>query len=58
MTDFVEYLVEKPIFLAPLLLIAATLLFSVLKKLVKVAAIIAIAGVLYALLIEYFGAGL
>jgi hypothetical protein len=58
MTDFVNVLLEKPIFLAPLLLIAATLVFSVLKRLVKVATIIAIAGALYALLIEYFGGGL
>jgi len=58
MTDFVEYLLENPIFLAPLLLIAAMLVFALLKRLLKMAAIVAIAGGLYVLLVEYFGGGL
>lgn len=57
MTELVEYLLERPIVLAPLLLIAAMLVFAILKRLLKAAAIIAIAGALYALLIEYFGGG-
>lgn len=58
MTEIVEYLLANPIFLVPLLLIAAALVFAVLKKLLKMAAIVAIAGVLYVLLVEYFGGGL
>jgi hypothetical protein len=58
MSEIVGYLLERPILLAPLLLVVATLLYGVLKRLVKMAAIAAIAGVLYVLLIEYFGGGL
>ena len=58
MTEIVEYLLANPIFLAPLLLIAAVLVFALLKRLLKMAAIVMIAGVLYALLVEYFGGGL
>jgi hypothetical protein len=58
MTDVVEYLLANPIFLLPLLLIAAAFVFALLKKLLKVAAIVAIAGALYVLLVEYFGGGL
>ncbi|HUF74988.1 MAG TPA: hypothetical protein VMM35_01860 [Longimicrobiales bacterium] len=58
MTDIVEYLLANPIFLAPLLLIAAMLVFAVLKRLLKMAAIVVIAGVLYVLLVEYFGGGM
>lgn len=58
MNEIVEYLLANPVFLAPLLLMAAMLLFAALKKLLKMAAIVAIAGVLYVLLVEYFGGGL
>jgi len=58
MTRIVEYLLANPIFLAPLLLVSAMLVFAILKRLLKMAAIVAIAGVLYALLVEYFGGGL
>ncbi|HUP51063.1 MAG TPA: hypothetical protein VM198_01205 [Longimicrobiales bacterium] len=58
MNDLVEYLLANPIFLAPILLIAAMLVFALLRKLLKMAAIVAIAGVLYVLLVEYFGGGL
>lgn len=58
MDDLVEYLLANPIFLAPILLIAAMLVFALLRKLLKMAAIVAIAGVLYMLLVEYFGGGL
>lgn len=58
MDDVVEYLLANPIFLAPILLVAAMLVFALLKKLLKMAAIVAIAGVLYVLLVEYFGGGL
>jgi hypothetical protein len=58
MNDLVEYLLANPIFLAPLLLIAAMLAFALLRRLLKMAAIVAIAGVIYVLLVEYFGGGL
>jgi hypothetical protein len=58
MNDLVEYLLANPIFLAPLLLIAAMLVFALLRRLLKMAAIVAIAGVIYVLLVEYFGGGL
>jgi hypothetical protein len=51
----VEYLLANPILLAPILLVAATVVFAVLKRLVKLAMILAIAGVLYVLLLEYVG---
>lgn len=55
MTGLIEYLLANPIFLIPLLLLAATMLYAVLKKLLKLAAIVVIAGVLYSVLVEYFG---
>jgi len=58
MTDIVEYLLANPLYLAPLLLVAAMIVWALLKKLLKMAAIVAIAGVLYVLLVEYFGGGL
>lgn len=54
----IEFLLANPLFLVPILLIAATMLYAALKKLLKMAAIAAIAGVLYVLMIEYFGAGI
>ncbi len=58
MTGIVEYLLANPIFLIPVLLMAAMLVYALLKKLIKMAAIVAIAGVLYVVLVEYFGGGL
>ena len=58
MTGIFDYLLANPIFLIPVLLMAAMLVFAVLKKLLKMAAIVAIAGVLYVVLVEYFGGGL
>jgi hypothetical protein len=55
MTRIVEYLLAHPIYLAPSLLLAAMLVFAILKRLLKLAAIIAIAGALYLLLVQYFG---
>jgi len=57
MTDIVEYLVANPIYLAPILLMAAMLVFAILKKLLKMAVILAIAGALYLLLLEFVGRG-
>jgi len=58
MTGIVEYLLANPIFLAPILLLAAMLVFAILKKLVKLAVILAIAAGLYLLLVRYMGGGL
>jgi len=58
MDGIVEYLLANPIYLVPILLIAAMMIYAALKKLIKVAAILAIAGALYLALVEYFGGGL
>lgn len=52
-----EYLLANPIFLAPILLMAAMVLYAILKKLLKMAVIVAIAGGLYVLLVQNFGPG-
>ena len=57
MTGIVEYLLANPLYLVPILLMAAMMVFALLKKLLKVAAIVAIAGGLYVLLMEYVGRG-
>ena len=53
----VDFLLANPIFLLPILLLAAMLIYAALKKLLKMAAIVVIAGALYVALVEYFGAG-
>ena len=58
MEEIVEYLLANPIFLIPILLLAAMMIWAILKKLLKMAAIVAIAGALYVLLMEYMGGGL
>jgi len=58
MSDVIEYLLANPIYLAPILLLVAVMVFAILKKLLKMAAIVAIAGALYLLLVQYFGGGL
>ncbi len=55
MIGMIEFLVENPIVLVPLLLIIAVFLFAVIKKLLKLLAIATIAGVLYILLVDYLG---
>ncbi len=57
MEGIVDYLLANPIFLIPILLLAATLVYAALRKLLKMAAILVIAGALYVALVEYFGAG-
>ena len=57
-SGIVDYLLANPIFLIPLLLMVAGMLYAILKKLIKMAAIVAIAGALYLALVEYFGSGL
>jgi hypothetical protein len=56
--SIVEYLLANPIFLIPILLMAAMILYALLKKLLKMAAVVAIAGALYLLLMQYFGDGI
>lgn len=57
-TELLEFLLANPIFLVPILLVVAMMVFALLKRLLKLAAVVAIAGVLYVLLVEYFGAGM
>lgn len=58
MAGIVEFLLANPLFLIPLLLLVAMMLYALLKKLLKMAAIVVIAGALYVVLVEYFGAGM
>ena len=58
MAGIVEFLLANPLFLIPVLLLAAMMVYALLKKLLKMAAIVVIAGALYVLLVEYFGAGI
>ena len=58
MTAVIEYLLANPLFLIPILLLVAMMVWAILKKLLKVAAVVVIAGVLYVLLVEYSGTGL
>lgn len=53
-----ETLMANPILLVPALLVAAMVVFAVLKRLLKAAAILAIAGGLYLLMVEYLNGGL
>ena len=57
MDGIVAFLLATPVLLIPLLLIAALMLYAILKRLLKMAVIVAIAGGLYVLLVEYFGNG-
>ena len=52
MEGIIEFLLANPLFLIPLLLLAAVMLYALLKKLLKMAAIVAIAGALYVILVE------
>ena len=58
MNGILDYLLANPIVLAPVLLVAAMVVFAILKKLLKIAAILAIAGGLYVLLVRYVEGGL
>ncbi|MEQ9397642.1 MAG: hypothetical protein RJQ04_00595 [Longimicrobiales bacterium] len=57
MDGILDYLLANPILLAPILLVAAMFVFAILKKLLKLAAILVIAGALYVLLVDYAGTG-
>jgi len=54
----VEYLMANPILLAPLLLLMSVGIYALLKKLLKVAVIVLIAGLLYLALMNYMGPGI
>ena len=58
MSGIVEYLLANPIYIAPILLMVAMVVFAVLKRLLKLALIAAITAGLYLLLVEYLGGGL
>ena len=58
MEGVVDYLMANPIFLAPLLLLVSVGIYAILKKLLKVAVIILIAGGLYLALMNYMGSGI
>ena len=53
----VQQLLSRPVYLAPILLLVAMVIYAILKKLVKMALIVAIAGALYLLLLQNFGPG-
>lgn len=55
MTGVIEFLLANPIFLIPLLLLVAMMVFALIKKLLKMAAVVVIAGALYVALVQYFG---
>ncbi len=57
MTGIVDFLLATPLLLVPILIIVAMIAFAILKRLLKVAAVLVIAGVLYVLLVNYFGTG-
>ena len=52
-----DFLMANPVFLVPLLILVAIVVYAVLKRLFKVAAILAIAAAMYFLILEYFGPG-
>jgi hypothetical protein len=53
-----QYLLHTPVLLIPILILIAALVFAILKKLLKVAFILLIAGGLYMLLMRYLGGGM
>ncbi len=57
-TGIIQYLLANPLFLLPILFMVAMIVYAIIKKLIKMAAIVAIVGALYVVLVEYFGAGL
>ena len=58
MEGVIEYLLANPLFLIPILPLVAMMAYALLKKLLKMAAIVVIAGAMYVALVEYFGTGL
>jgi len=56
-TGIVEFLLATPLLLVPILILVAMIAYAMLKRLLKIAAVLAIAGVLYVFLVNYFGTG-
>jgi hypothetical protein len=56
-TGIFDFLLATPLLLVPILIILAMIAFAILKRLLKIAAVLAIAGVLYVLLVNHFGTG-
>lgn len=56
-TGVIQHLLANPVLLVPILLVAAMMVYALLKKLLKIAAILAIAGVLYVVLMRYVDGG-
>lgn len=50
-----EFLLSNPVYLVPVLAVAAMLMYSLLKKLIKLAAVVAIAGGMYVMMLRYLG---
>ncbi len=58
LNSILEFLLANPLFLIPILVLLAMGVYAILKRLLKLAAIIAIAGAMYVVLMEYLGSGL
>lgn len=58
MEGVLQFLLATPLLLVPLLLVAALVVFALLKRLLKLAAVLAIAGALYVFLADYMAGGL
>lgn len=58
MEGILQFLLASPLLLIPLLIVAAMMVFALLKRLLKLAAVLAIAGALYVFLAEYVAGGL
>tara|TARA_Y100000996_G_scaffold399196_1_gene367991 strand:+ start:369 stop:551 length:183 start_codon:yes stop_codon:yes gene_type:complete len=57
MQNVMQFLAANPIYLVPILIVAAMMIYGILKKLIKIAAIAAIAGGLYVAIVRYLGTG-
>ena len=53
--NVLQFFMANPVYLVPVLAVVAMLVYSLLKKLIKLAAIVAIAGGLYLLMLRYLG---
>ena len=55
--NVLQFLLANPVYLVPILIVAAMVIYGILKKLIKLAAIAAIAGGLYVAIVRYLGMG-
>ena len=58
MDALLSYLAANPLLLVPVLIVAAMAVVAILKKLLKLAAVLAVAGLLYIRLLRYLEGGL